>query len=206
MKRSENKATEFNRQIEKPEYDQVKNSGHMLCSNQPFSANFDYNTYSDGTVEFNDNFYNELKKSIARENFSGLPIIIALYLFAALIVVFLLITKMVGAVRVGFIAFAAFLICVSTVWLICSIVNTYKITNISMQKQNVYPVSMKIYGACSYYNTYDFTSVTFYYIVSDNFWIHVSEKMYKKAAQNKKLIGAVIDTGSKKLFYALYVI
>lgn len=206
MKRLENPRIQLSRKIEKAEYDQIKNSGHMLCSNQPFSADFDYNAYSDGTAEYNDIFYKKLKKIITRENFSGLPIIIALYLFAALIVAFLLITEMAGAVRGGFIAFAAFLICVSTVWLICSIVNTHKITNINMQRQNVYPVSMNIDGTCSYYNTYDFTSATFYYIVSDNFWIRVSDELYKKATQNKKLIGAVIDTGSKNLFYALYVI
>ena len=206
MKRSENTGIEFNRQIEKAEYDQVKDGGHMLRSNQTFSPKFDYEAYSDVTVEYNEVFYKELKKSIAKENFSSLPIIIALYLFAALVVVFLILTKMSGAGRIGFSAFAVFLACVSTAWLIYSIVNTCKIANISAQKQNVYPVAMNIDGTCSYYNTYDFTSATFYYIVSGDFLILVSEKMYKKAPENKKLIGAVVDTGSERFFYAMYVI
>lgn len=177
MKRSENTGIEFNRQIEKAEYDQVKDGGHMLRSNQTFSPKFDYEAYSD-----------------------------VLYLFAALVVGFLVLMKMSGAGRIGFIVFAVFLACVSSAWLIYSIVNTCKIAKISSQKQNVYPVAMNIDGTCSYYNTYDFTSATFYYIVSGDFLILVSEKMYKKAPENKKLIGAVVDTGSKRFFYAMYVI
>lgn len=71
MKRSENTGIEFNRQIEKAEYDQVKDGGHMLCSNQMFSPKFDYEAYSD-----------------------------VLYLFAALVVGFLVLMKMSGAGRI----------------------------------------------------------------------------------------------------------
>lgn len=195
--------TAFFREIDEREKALFVKSGNIQYHDEEINHNFDYLSCTDNTLIYGDDFYRILRKTVKRVDYPPIFMIIILNLFA---LGFFAAFLPMGMDGLGFLLFSIFLFCVAAAMLIYRITKKNSILKFIREKENVYAVSLPIHGTRSYYDNSDDSTVTLHYIYSEPNLIRVPKKIFDAAAPNKRLIGAVIDTGKQKIFYALYVI
>ncbi len=198
----DNSSSPFFREIDKEERNCLIKNGKIKYHDGEINSNFDFLSYTDETIKDNDDFYRILRKTVKRVDDPPIAMIIIMYLFA---IAFFAAFLPMGMDGVGFLLFSVFLFCVATALLILRITKKNSILKSIRQRENVYAVSLPIHGTRSYYDDSDDSPATLHYIYSEPNLICVPQKIFDAAAPNKNLIGAVIDTGKEKLFYALYI-
>lgn len=201
---------EFYKILSEEEELKFHKSGNIQSHNDIACPNFEYLiNRSDNMVMCDDYFYDLLYKAVRKNELSRYPIpsLIFMLMFAILFsVICLCFGLRINAISLLFGGIIPIIILIYSCYaLIREIAKISWASKCVKQRKNIYAVSLKIDGMRTYTDTSGDTRVEHYYIYSEPMIIRVPQKIYSAAVPNKRLTGAVIDTGKEKLFYALYI-
>lgn len=201
---------EFYKRLSEEEELTFHKSGIIQPHNGIVCPNFEYLTNrSDNMVMCDDYFYDLLYKAVKKNELSRYPIpsLIFMLMFAILFsVICLCFGLRINAISLLFGGIIPIIILIYSCYnLIKEFAKISRASKCVKQMENIYAVSLTIDGMRTYTDTSDDTRVEHYYIYSKPMIICVPKKIHSAAAPNKRLIGAVIDIGKEKLFYALYI-
>lgn len=198
--------TAFFRKIDKREHDLFSNSGNIQYHNEDINHNFDYLSCEDKTLEYSDDFYRILRKTVKKVDDPPILFIILFYVCSIGFFSAVALPGNLNSETFGFVVFSLLVFAIATALLTYRIVKKNRILKCVKQRENIYAVALNINGVRSFYDNSDDSSETKYYIYSEPNLIRVPKKISDNAAPDKKLICAVVDTGKKKYLYALYAI
>lgn len=152
-------------------------------------------------------FYRKLQEAVAKNELSKDPLASSI-IFVAFSVFFIIASLCFGLSfdkSISILILPLYIFCRFTYKIIkeCSKLNRVKKSlNI---KENIYSVSIKIDGICSYTVDTDNDDIN-YYIRSETMLICVPKRIYDSAFPGNNLIGAVVQTENQRYFYALNVV
>lgn len=203
----DNTETAFGRKIDEEENNSFKKSGNIQMHNSVICRNFEYFASIDSRVICDDEFYSKLQKAVSKNELSRSPLLpsIIMDVFALLFIFICLSLGFKIKQVLIFIALPAFMFCYFTYSIIKESVKLHIVMKCVKQRENINAVSLKIDGKRLFTDTSRDVSKD-YYVYSEPMLICVPKELYYTAAPDKSLVGAVIDTGRRKFFYALYVI
>ncbi|MGN1416097.1 MAG: hypothetical protein ACI4XF_04600 [Oscillospiraceae bacterium] len=202
--------TEFYRILSEEEETDFHKNGNIQPHNDIVCPNFEYLTnLSDNFAICDDYFYSQLYSAVKKNELSRSPIpsLIFMLMFAMLFsVICLCFGLRLNVIWLLFGGIIPIIILIYSCYaLIREIAKISQASKCVKQRKNIYAVSLKIDGMRTYTDTSGDTRVEHYFIYSEPMIIRVPKKIYSAAVPNKRLTGAVIDTGKEKLFYALYI-
>lgn len=196
----------FYRKMDKKEKKGLDKSGNIQTHNGAICRIFENIASYENAAECDDEFIQKLQKAVKKNELSSSPILPSVIMDVfSLFFIFICLSFdfKINSILI-FILLPAAVFCYFTYSIIKESIRLHRVMKCVKQRENIQPVSFRIDGTRLFTDNSGDDSKDYYYVCSESVLICVPKEIYDISGPDKRLIGAVVGTGSHRMFYALY--